>query len=46
MSEHVNGTRRDQTVLFPNAIDQYVEKDDALISAGRPQVSASSQSLD
>ncbi len=27
MSEHVNGTHRDQTVLFPNTIDQYVEKE-------------------
>ena len=27
MSEHVNGTRRDQTVLFPNTIDQYVDKE-------------------
>lgn len=27
MSEHVNGTHRDQTVLFPNAIDQYVDKE-------------------
>jgi hypothetical protein len=27
MSEHVNGTNRDQTVLFPNTIDQYVEKE-------------------
>jgi transposase len=26
MSEHVNGTYRDQTVLFPNTIDQYVDK--------------------
>jgi transposase len=27
MSEHVNGTRRDQTVLFPNTIDQYVDRE-------------------
>jgi len=27
MSEHVNGTHRDQTVLFPNTINQYVEKE-------------------
>ena len=27
MSEHVNGTHRDQTVLFPNTIDQYVNKE-------------------
>ncbi len=27
MSEHVSGTHRDQTVLFPNTIDQYVEKE-------------------
>jgi transposase len=27
MSEHVNGTHREQTVLFPNTIDQYVEKE-------------------
>ena len=27
MSEHVNGTHRDQTVLFPDAIDKYVEKE-------------------
>ncbi|MGA3061410.1 MAG: IS1182 family transposase [Candidatus Bathyarchaeia archaeon] len=27
MGEHVNGTHRDQTVLFPNTIDQYVEKE-------------------
>jgi transposase len=27
MSEHVNGTYRDQTVLFPNTIDQYIEKE-------------------
>ena len=27
MSEHVNGTHRDQTVLFPNTIDQYVDKE-------------------
>ena len=27
MSEHVSGTYRDQTVLFPNTIDQYVEKE-------------------
>ena len=30
MSEHVNGTQRDQTVLFPNTIDQYVEKENAV----------------
>ena len=27
MSEHVNGTHRDQTVLFPDTIDQYVDKE-------------------
>jgi hypothetical protein len=27
MSEHVNVTTRDQTVLFPNTIDKYVEKE-------------------
>ena len=27
MSEHVNGTHRDQRVLFPDTIDQYVEKE-------------------
>jgi transposase len=27
MSEHANGIHRDQTVLFPNTIDQYVEKE-------------------
>jgi transposase len=27
MSEHVNGTHRDQTVLFPTTIDQYVDKE-------------------
>src|SRR5208283_3324815 len=27
MSEHVNGTHRDQTVLFPDTIDKYVEKE-------------------
>ncbi len=27
MSEHVIGTNRDQTVLFPNTIDKYVDKD-------------------
>jgi hypothetical protein len=26
LREHVNGTRRDQTVLFPNTIDQYYTK--------------------
>jgi transposase len=30
MSEHVNGTHRDQTVLFPNTIDQYVEKENPI----------------
>jgi len=30
MSEHVNGTHRDQTVLFPNTIEQYVEKENAV----------------
>ena len=29
MSAHVNGTHRDQTVLFPNTIDQYLEKENA-----------------
>src|ERR1700690_956866 len=27
MSEHVNGTYRDQTVLFPNTVDKYVEQE-------------------
>jgi transposase len=27
MSQHVTGTHRDQTVLFPNTIDQYVDKE-------------------
>ena len=27
MSEHVNGTTRDQTVLFPDTIDKYVAKE-------------------
>jgi transposase len=27
MSEHVNGTNRDQTVLFPDTIDKYVDKE-------------------
>jgi len=27
MSEHVNGPHRDQTVLFPDTIDKYVEKE-------------------
>jgi transposase len=27
MSEHVNGTHRDQAVLFPDTIDQYVNKE-------------------
>ncbi len=26
LSEHLNGTNRDQTVLFPDTIDEYVEK--------------------
>jgi len=26
MSEHVNGTRRDQTILFPDTLDQYVDE--------------------
>ena len=30
MSEHVNGTHREQTVLFPNTIDQYVEKENPI----------------
>jgi transposase len=30
MSEHVNGTHRDQTVVFPNTIDQYVEKENPI----------------
>ena len=30
MSEHVNGTHREQTVLFPNTIEQYVEKENAV----------------
>jgi len=27
MSEHINGTNRDQTVLFPDTIDKYVDKE-------------------
>ncbi len=27
MSEHVNGTHRDQTILFPDTIDKYVDKE-------------------
>ena len=27
MSEHVTGTHRSQTVLFPDTIDKYVEKE-------------------
>ena len=27
MSEHVGGTRRDQTILFPDTLDKYVEKE-------------------
>ena len=27
MSEHVTGTNRNQTVLFPDTIDQYVDKE-------------------
>ncbi len=27
MSEHVNGTNRDQTVLFPDTIEKYVDKE-------------------
>jgi transposase len=27
MSEHITGTHRDQTVLFPDTIDEYVEKE-------------------
>ena len=27
MSEHVNGTHRNQTVLFPDTIDQYIDKE-------------------
>jgi transposase len=27
MSEHIEGTYRDQTVLFPDTIDKYVEKE-------------------
>jgi Transposase and inactivated derivatives len=30
MSEHVNGPHRDQTVLFPNTIDQYVDKENTV----------------
>ena len=26
MSEHVNGTHRDQTILFPDTLDEYVDK--------------------
>jgi transposase len=26
MSEHVNGTHRDQTILFPDTLDQYVDE--------------------
>src|SRR5208337_2154272 len=27
MSEHVNGTHRDQTILFPDTLDKYVDKE-------------------
>jgi len=27
MSEHVNGTHRDQTILFPDTLDRYVDKE-------------------
>ena len=27
MSEHVDGTRRDQTILFPDTLDKYVDKE-------------------
>jgi transposase len=27
MSEHVNGTHRDQTILFPDTLDQYVDEE-------------------
>ena len=30
MSEHVTGTHRSQTVLFPDTIEQYVEKENAV----------------
>ncbi len=33
MGEHVNGTHRDQTVLFPNTIDQYVDKENPVRSS-------------
>ena len=27
MSEHVDGTHRDQTILFPDTLDKYVDKE-------------------
>ena len=30
MTEHVNGTNRDQTVLFPDTIDQYVDGENSV----------------
>jgi transposase len=27
MSEHINGTHRDQTVLFPDKLDDYVDRE-------------------
>jgi transposase len=30
MSEHVNGTHRDQTVLFPDTINKYVDKENPI----------------
>ena len=30
MSEHVTGTHRDQTVLFPDTLNQYVDKENSV----------------
>ena len=30
MSEHINGTHRDQTVLFPDRLEDYVEKENSV----------------
>ena len=32
MSEQVNGTNRDQTVLFHDTIDKYVDKENPILS--------------
>ena len=33
MSEHVTGTHRSQTVLFPDTIEKYVEKENQVRNA-------------